>query len=146
MVEVPDVLSTLFSARVESDGDRYVVEVPKSEVSNGAISPGETYRVGLLSQVDVGSAATTHSQEPEQDTDPARTDTGVPQPPVDEGEVRNVTIESLGDQGDGIAKVERGYVVIVPDGEPGDSPTVEIETVQENVAFASVVDNDGRTV
>ncbi|MGB9932359.1 TRAM domain-containing protein [Haloarcula amylolytica] len=144
MVEVPDALSTLFSARIETDGDRYVVEIPKSEVSHGAISPGETYRVGLLSQVDAGSS-TAQPQEPEQNTDPVRADTGVPQPPVDEGEIRNVTIESLGDQGDGIAKVERGYVVIVPDGEPGDSPTVEIETVQENVAFASVVDNDGRT-
>ena len=144
MVEVPDALSTLFSARIETDGDRYVVEIPKSEVSHGAISPGETYRVGLLSQVDAGSS-TAQPREPEQNTDPVRADTGVPQPPVDEGEIRNVTIESLGDQGDGIAKVERGYVVIVPDGEPGDSPTVEIETVQENVAFASVVDNDGRT-
>jgi len=145
MVEVPDALSTLFSARVETDGDRYIVEIPKSEVSHGAIAPGETYRVGLLSQVGTGPSATAQSQTPTQDTNPERADTGVPQPPVDEGEIRNVTIESLGDQGDGIAKVERGYVVIVPDGEPGDSPTVEIETVQENVAFASVVDNDGRT-
>jgi predicted RNA-binding protein with TRAM domain len=146
MVEVPDALSTLFSARIETDGDRYVVEIPKSEVSHGAISPGETYRVGLLSQVNGASSNATQPRETEQDTDPVRADTGVPQPPVDEGEVRNVTIESLGDQGDGIAKVERGYVVIVPDGEPGDSPTVEIETVQENVAFASVVDGDGQSV
>ncbi|GCF12418.1 deoxyribonuclease [Haloarcula mannanilytica] len=144
MVEVPDALSTLFSAKVETDGDRYVVEIPKSEVSHGAIAPGETYRVGLLSQVNGESSPAPQPQEPEQDTDPARADTGVPQPPVDEGEIRNVTIESLGDQGDGIAKVERGYVVIVPDGEPGDSPTVEIETVQENVAFASVVDENGQ--
>jgi predicted RNA-binding protein with TRAM domain len=136
----------LFSARIETDGDRYVVEIPKSEVSHGAISPGETYRVGLLSQVNGASSNATQPRETEQDTDPVRADTGVPQPPVDEGEVRNVTIESLGDQGDGIAKVERGYVVIVPDGEPGDSPTVEIETVQENVAFASVVDGDGQSV
>ncbi|WP_336338949.1 TRAM domain-containing protein [Haloarcula brevis] len=145
MVEVPDALSTLFSARVETDGDRYVVEIPKSEVAHGAISPGETYRVGLLSQADAVSSPTAETHASEQDTDPARADTGVPKPPVDEGEIRNVTIESLGDQGDGIAKVERGYVVIVPDGEPGDSPTVEIETVQENVAFATVVDGDGRT-
>ncbi|WP_424003445.1 TRAM domain-containing protein [Haloarcula salina] len=142
MVEVPDALSTLFSAKVESDGDRYVVEIPKREVRHGAIGPGETYRVGLLSQVD-GETATAEP-EPSHETESANTSSGVPQPPVDEGEVREVTIESLGDQGDGIAKVERGYVVIVPDGQPGDSPTVEIETVQENVAFASVVDTDGQ--
>jgi predicted RNA-binding protein with TRAM domain len=57
-----------------------------------------------------------------------------------------VTIETIGDQGDGIAKVDRGYVVIVPGGQPGDEPTVEIEQVQENVAFASVVDIDPRAL
>jgi predicted RNA-binding protein with TRAM domain len=57
-----------------------------------------------------------------------------------------VTIETIGDQGDGIAKVDRGYVVIVPDAQPGDEPTVEIEQVQQNVAFASVVDSDPRTL
>jgi len=140
MVEVPDALSTLFSAQVESDGDRYVVEIPKREVRHGALAPGETYRVGLLSQV--AGETTTEESGAAPDTDSVDTSSGVPQPPVDEGEIREVTIESLGDQGDGIAKVERGYVVIVPDGQPGDSPTVEIETVQENVAFASVVDTD----
>jgi len=57
-----------------------------------------------------------------------------------------VIIETVGDQGDGIAKVERGYVVIVPEAQPGDEPTIEIEQVQENVAFASIVDGDPRTV
>lgn len=55
-----------------------------------------------------------------------------------------MTIETVGDQGDGIAKVERGYVVIVPDAQPGDEPTIEIEQVQQNVAFASIVDSDPR--
>jgi predicted RNA-binding protein with TRAM domain len=56
--------------------------------------------------------------------------------------VRDVSIETVGDQGDGIAKVDRGYVVIVPGAEPGDEPTVRIDQVQQNVAFASVVDRD----
>ena len=55
-------------------------------------------------------------------------------------------IESLGEQGDGIAKVGRGYVVIVPDAHPGDEPTVRIDRIQDNVAFASVVDRDDRTL
>ena len=63
---------------------------------------------------------------------------------MEEGEVRDVTIETVGDQGDGIAKVERGYVVIVPGAQPGDEPTVKVEQVQENVAFASIVDSDPR--
>ena len=80
-------------------------------------------------------------QSPSQET-ASRTPSG---PPVKEGEVRNVTIETVGDQGDGIAKVERGYVVIVSGAQPGDEPTIEIEQVQKNVAFASVVDSDPRT-
>ncbi len=65
---------------------------------------------------------------------------------MDEGEVRDVTIETTGDQGDGIAKVERGYVVIVPSGQPGHAPIVEVEQVQENVAFASIVERDSRAL
>ncbi|WP_089827999.1 TRAM domain-containing protein [Halogranum amylolyticum] len=61
-------------------------------------------------------------------------------PPVDAGEVREVTIETLGEQGDGIAKVERGDVVIVDGGHPGEVVDVKIQTVRENVAFAEIVE------
>lgn len=63
---------------------------------------------------------------------------------MEEGEVRDATIEIVGDQSDGIAKVERGYVVIVPGAQLGDEPPVKVEQVQENVAFASIVDSDPR--
>ena len=56
--------------------------------------------------------------------------------------MREVTIETIGDQGDGIAKVERGYVVIVPEAEPGDEVTVEITQARENLAFAQVRDEE----
>jgi predicted RNA-binding protein with TRAM domain len=52
--------------------------------------------------------------------------------------VREVTIETLGDQGDGIAKIERGYVVIVPGTRPDNEVTVEITKTRQNVAFAQV--------
>jgi predicted RNA-binding protein with TRAM domain len=45
----------------------------------------------------------------------------------------------MGDQGDGIARVDRGYVVIVPDAGVGDRVTVRIKEARENVAFAEVV-------
>jgi len=61
---------------------------------------------------------------------------------VVEGEVRTVTIEALGDQGDGIAKVERGYVLIVPGGEPGDELTVRIDEARENVGFAQMISGE----
>jgi len=138
MVEVPDSLRSLFTARVEERGGRYLIEVPESEIEHEAALPGETYRVAILPTPEQATESTETSAS-QQDRS-----TGPPDPPVDEGEVRDVTIESVGDQGDGIAKVERGYVVIVPDARPGDQPTVEIEQVKENVAFARVIDGPRR--
>jgi len=59
---------------------------------------------------------------------------------VEEGEQRDAEIEDIGEQGDGITRVERGFVVIVPDTELGERVTVEITDVRENVAFAEVTD------
>ena len=140
MVEIPDSLRSLFTATVEQRDDRYVIEVPKSEIKNDAATPGNTYRVAVLPHVaeaEEGEEAPTTEDATvvESDSEP-----GPPEPPVDEGEVREVAIESVGDQGDGIAKVERGYVVIVPGARPGDEPTIEIDQVKENVAFARLID------
>jgi predicted RNA-binding protein with TRAM domain len=46
----------------------------------------------------------------------------------------------IGDQGDGITRVERGFVVIVPDTKETERVTIEITDVRENVAFAEVVE------
>ena len=142
MVTIPDALRSVFSATVRQRDEEYVVEVPAREIAHDAVSPGETYRIAVFE-----SPATPNGEN--QDTtssDRVRGDRQQPRPgpPVKEGEVRDVTIETVGDQGDGIAKVDRGYVVIVPDAQPGDKPTVEIEQVQQNVAFASIVDPDPR--
>ena len=67
-------------------------------------------------------------------------------PSVAEGEVREMAIKSLGEQGDGIAKVDQGYVVIVPDAHPGDKPTIRIDRTQDTTAFASVVNQADRTL
>lgn len=67
-------------------------------------------------------------------------------PVIDGGEVRDVTIETTGNQDDGIAKVEHGYVVIVLGGQPSDEPTVAIEQTKEKVAFASIVECDSRAL
>ncbi|WP_262181137.1 TRAM domain-containing protein [Haloarcula laminariae] len=144
MVEIPSSLCSLFSTRIEEEDGTYLVEIPLSEVDHEALSANETYRVAILeSQVSTASSTQPESQQP-----PSREikNQSPSKPPVDEGEVRDVTIETVGDQGDGIAKVERGYVVIVPGAQPGDEPTVEIEQVQENVAFASIVDSDPRAL
>lgn len=131
MVDIPDSLQSLFTATVEQRDGRYVVEIPKSEIEHEAITVGDTYRVAVLGN---DTTAPTPRQTPP--TEEHRT------PPVEEGERRTVTVESLGDKGDGIAKVERGYVLIVPGARPGDEVTVEVEEVRENVAFTEPVKTD----
>ena len=61
-------------------------------------------------------------------------------PPVGEGECRVVDIEDDGEQADGITRVERGYVVIVPDTESGERVEIEISNTRENVGFAEVIE------
>jgi predicted RNA-binding protein with TRAM domain len=140
MVEIPDSLRSVFSATVTERDGGYVVEIPANEVTHDVVTVGETYRVALL---DKPPARASVEQDASQSSQSQRRDQQhSPGPPVAEGEVREVTIETIGDQGDGIAKVERGYVVIIPGVQPGQQPTVESEQVQENVAFASVVEGD----
>lgn len=131
-MDIPSQLRCLFSGTVEERADSYVIEVPKQELQTGTLQANEMYRVALLSlPADTGSQQS--AQKPQKEREP-RT------PPVEEGEQRTVDIEDLGDQGDGLARVERGFVVIAPDTEVGERVTVEITDVRANVAFAEVVE------
>lgn len=130
MTEIPDSLRSVFTGSVETNGDEYQVTVPSSEVQNGGITPGETYRVAILETPDTEETRAVRQSNER----PFRRE----EPPVEIDEILDVTIESIGDEGDGIAKVDRGYVVIVPDGQPGDTLTVRINEVKENVAFAEI--------
>jgi predicted RNA-binding protein with TRAM domain len=132
MIEIPEELRSVFTATVRERDGEHVITVPEHELEHDAVTAGETYRIAVLEAPAAGSTDGSQSAESAETDEHQR-------PPVEEGEIREVTIESVGDQGDGIAKVERGYVVIVPDGEPGDQPTVEIDTVRQNVSFGTVV-------
>jgi predicted RNA-binding protein with TRAM domain len=134
-MEISEKLLCLFSADVrEADGE-YVVDVPKREVETGSLEPGETYRVALISR----ATEPTETTEADADVSASRSDDG-PQPPVEPGEMRYVEIEDLGKQGDGIARVERGYVIIVPGTEVGERVKIEITEVKSNFAVAEVVE------
>jgi predicted RNA-binding protein with TRAM domain len=133
-MEISEKLLCLFSADVrEADGD-YVVDVPSREIETGSLEPGETYRVALISR-----SETDDETEGGTDVSASRSDDG-PQPPVEPGEMRYVEIEDLGKQGDGIARVERGYVIIVPDTEVGERVKIEITEVKSNFAVGEVVE------
>lgn len=139
-MDISETLQTLYTGTVEQDDGTYQITVPEREIATGTLAEDETYRVALISTVasDVDNTVTTDSIQSTDHEDQQQDFEG---PPVAEGDRREVEIENLGDQGDGIAKVERGYVVIVPETSIGDRVTVEMRQVRENVAFADVVDD-----
>jgi len=61
------------------------------------------------------------------------------QPPIDEGDIREVEIEDLGEKGDGIARIPPGYVVFVENTSPGDRVRIKISDARDNFAFAEVI-------
>lgn len=131
-MEPSENLMCLFSAPVTKRDDSIIIELPQREVAIGDIDPGSVYRVALLEQtIQPPSADSSRSAVGDRDAQP---------PPVEEGDVVDVEIEDIGEQGDGIARVGPGYVVIVPETERGDRVSVEITGVRPNMAFAEVID------
>ena len=118
-MDISDSLRCVFSARVDERQDSYLIEVPKHEITNGTLIPGEVYRTALLSTSTDSRAddrSTGSQPTTEADSDP-REEQDASGLPVQEGDVRDVDIADLGDEGDGIARVEHGYVIIVPEGQ-----------------------------
>ncbi|WP_252698858.1 TRAM domain-containing protein [Natronosalvus vescus] len=132
-MEISDQLLCMFSGRIEERDGSYIIEIPEQELRLGDVDEGIPYRVAVLSTLDESIEKPQPEREPEQKESSL-------EPPVETGETRVVDIEGIGEQGDGIARVERGYVVIVSDTEKGERVRIEINQVQENVAFADVVE------
>lgn len=59
-------------------------------------------------------------------------------PPVKVGEELDVTIEAVGEKGDGIAK-KNGFVLFVPNTSEGDKVRIRVTKVLHKVGFAEVV-------
>jgi predicted RNA-binding protein with TRAM domain len=133
-MDISDQLTCLFTADVEEQDQSYVVEVPKQEVDVGYVDPTEDYHVAVLKK-----PGETSQPAPIQTSDDSSQQPDLDQPPVSTGETRVVEITELGDQGDGLTRVERGFVVIIPETEVGERVRIRIETVHETVAFGEVV-------
>ncbi|MFB1063571.1 deoxyribonuclease [Natrinema sp. CBA1119] len=134
-MEISEKLLCLFSTDVSEEEDRYVIEVPRQEIETGDIDPGEVYRVALISRE--GEASTDEGTT----TATAQSAPSEPQPPVDVGETRYVEIEDIGKQGDGIARVERGYVIIVPGADVGERVKIEVTEVKSNFAVGEIIED-----
>lgn len=132
-MDVPDRLRTLFAGILEVEGGKHVIEIPSSEIESGNIAESGTYRIAILDREN-----SEETDELDTGDDQSAATTQDPSPPVSVGELRTVTIEDLGQQGDGIARVGRGYVIIVPGAVVGDEVQVQITETRESVGFATV--------
>ncbi|WP_049972691.1 TRAM domain-containing protein [Haladaptatus cibarius] len=144
-MEIPDELCCLFSSEIEATDGSHTLRVPTREITDGHLQPDTAYRVALLKQPapadstaqktpsSTASPVTRNEENSDRQSSPTTA-------PVEEGDRRTVEIEGVGEQGDGIARVDRGYVIIVPDTEQRDRVTVEITNVTPSVAFAEVVE------
>jgi len=144
-LEISDELLCLFNAEVTVKDDEYVVEVPKSEIETGSVDPGDIYRVALIERHGDGGTSDGSTTTSSSSSSSSAASTGTssePQPPVEAGEIRYVEIEDIGKQGDGIARVERGYVIIVPDAEIGERVKVEVTEVKSNFAVGEIIDEE----
>ena len=142
-MEIPEQLACLYTAELTETEDSYTFTVPATEVEEGSVTLGETLRVAVLADNDVGDGSDSPDDTTEETASTARSETSTasqPEPPVSEGETRVVEIQDVGDQGDGITRVERGFVVIIPETDEGETVEIRIETVRPNVAFGTVID------
>lgn len=150
MTKVPTRLLTLYSAEIDTTGDTYTIKVPKREVEMGDVDPEATHQIGLFEKPTSGGDSSAERQPSKNgdansnrnhiETDHGSRGYSDDGPPVEKGEQVKVEIESIGKKGDGIAKVDKGYVIIVPDTNVGEKITARITDTKENVGFGEVIE------
>ncbi|RLM56619.1 TRAM domain-containing protein [Halobellus sp. Atlit-31R] len=59
--------------------------------------------------------------------------------PVEEGEERDVVVDDVGSEGDGVVKID-GYTLFVAGTETGDSVRIRVTDVKSNFGFAEIVE------
>lgn len=133
-MEISDDVQCLFTAEIDEQNGSYVIEIPQQEVKLGTIDPTVSYGVAVVSRSTRRSSLCSEEGSVEAQREP--------EPPVSEGDHRVVDIEDIGEQGDGVARVERGYVVIVPDTRMNERVKIEITDVKPTVAFGEVLERE----
>ncbi|WP_336365208.1 TRAM domain-containing protein [Halalkalicoccus salilacus] len=133
-MELSDDVLCVFSAQIGGQNGSYHINIPDRELTLGDLEPGSSYRIAILSSDSAQTTATEARRSTHERT--------ASKPPVEVGDQRTVDIENIGEQGDGIARVERGYVVVVPETELNERVTIEITRVTETVAFGEVLERE----
>lgn len=145
MMEFLNSLLCMFSSRIERRNNSYVLEVPEQEVDIGSLEEGKVYKVAVF---EASEPAETEVTESGFSGEVASTQVGthqqsateeLDQPPVEEGDIREVEVEDIGEKGDGLARIPPGYVVFVENTRPGDRVRIKITEARDNFAFAEVI-------
>lgn len=137
-MEIPDELVSLFNTRVQWRGGSFVVEIPSSEIRYGAVEFDSTYRIAILAS----NAEMPRPERSPHEFGPDRTPRDLQvesKPPVSVGDTLTVHIEDIGEQGDGIARVDGEFVIFVPDTEVGDEVRIEVTHLVDTYGFGRVV-------
>lgn len=131
----------VFSEEVVAEEEgRYIVEIPSTVQEADVVDAGATFRVALISNEpgaiqnsntdgDHGNAAGSSG------SGSAATRTA----PVSVDETLSVTITADGARGDGVAKVNGGFVVFVPETSVGDEVLIRVTEVKGTYAQAEVI-------
>lgn len=123
----------VFTTEVREKDGSFVIEVPEREISIGDIEVGDIYRIAILQP----------APQPEVSAEPTRR-LRDSEPPVAVGDTLEVEIEDIGDQGDGIARIDSGYIVFVPNTTLSERVTVEVTDAKDTMAFAEVIGRHDR--
>lgn len=145
---IPEELVYFSTHEIQQSDGQYEIQIPETHVDGSPLGESDEYRVAIMQTTDTQSSSQTASDsDSEKSTVSNRNSStgGGYEPPVSVGEELTVTIDSTGDQGDGIAHVAGGYVVVVEDASVGDELLVHIDSVKQNYSFASIVDNSDQT-
>tara|TARA_A100001037_G_scaffold306718_1_gene354534 strand:- start:18119 stop:18508 length:390 start_codon:yes stop_codon:yes gene_type:complete len=120
----------LFFSTVESNEEFHFIKIPLQEFINSNLNEDELYRVLFLQKSPITNSSISSSLSPHS-----------AKAPVNPGDVCEVTIEDIGSEGDGIAKVGLGYIIFVPKTDIGHKVKIKINTVAKKYAFAEVVEH-----
>lgn len=131
MPPIPNSLLSYFSANIKKQGDTYIIEVPEHEIDNGSLELDSQHKVAVFGSEE--------EQENQSVTPSEQELTSGMTPPVREGETRTVEIIDKGSEGDGITRINEGYVLIVPDGAVGETLEVEVVSVNPNFAIGEKI-------
>ena len=125
-------LSCLFSSLVEADDESHFITLPSQELVSLDIDTNTTYRVLFLPKLPGEKTLPNESLSPP-----------IISPPdalVTIGDICEVLVEDIGNEGDGIARIGPGYIIFIPKTDIGHKVKIKINSVTNRCAFAEVIE------